>query len=323
MGKDLIVKENRLITSKYHLTKTQTKFIAYMSSKINKDDIDFFTYDFKLNETLELLGIDDKNYLNVRKSLRKLMTTYLVIAEDETTIEETTFLSYFKINKIENTLSVRFDKSLKPFLLKIVKNFTKLSLSKILKFDSSYTIRFYEILEERISQYKIYENRNLLEFEYELQDLKEMLVGEYNEDTEKIEIKKSYQRFNNFKNKIIDVAYHELKEKGDYYFEYEAQKTGRRYTSIKFKIIKNGKKIKEDFKKKQRDMLLTGKEKNIAMEQIRRIIERKGNSIKDKLKYEQKLFQLYLRGELKYDKDLEAIRKDLEEKELNKILNQK
>ena len=28
-----------------------------MSSKINKDNEDFLTYDFKLNETLELLGI--------------------------------------------------------------------------------------------------------------------------------------------------------------------------------------------------------------------------------------------------------------------------
>ncbi|HFU76083.1 MAG TPA: hypothetical protein ENK66_07545 [Arcobacter sp.] len=70
-------------------------------------------------------------------------------------------------------------------------------------------------------------------------------------------------------------------------------------------------------------MLLTGKEKNLAMEQIRRIIERKGNTIKDKLKYEQNLFQLYLRGELKYDKDLEAIRKEMEEKELSELLNRK
>ena len=66
---------------------------------------------------------------------------------------------------------------------------------------------------------------------------------------------------------------------------------------------------------------MSGKEKNLAMEQIRRIIERKGDSIKDKLKYEQKLFQLYFRGELKYDKDLEAIRKELEEKELSELLD--
>jgi len=68
-------------------------------------------------------------------------------------------------------------------------------------------------------------------------------------------------------------------------------------------------------------MLLSGKEKNLAMEQIRRIIERKGDTIKDKLKYEQKLFQLYLKGELKYDKDLEFIRKEMEEKELSELLS--
>lgn len=80
--------------------------------------------------------------------------------------------------------------------------------------------------------------------------------------------------------------------------------------------MKNGEKIKKDFKEKKKQALLSGKEKNLAMEQIRRTIERKGDEIKDKLKYEQKLFQLYLRGELKYDKDLEAIRQELESKEL-------
>ena len=44
-----------------------------------------------------------------------------------------------------------------------------------------------------------------------------------------------------------------------------------------------------------------------ALEQIRRIIERKKDSIKDKLKYEKKLFQLYLKGDLKFDKDIQMV----------------
>jgi len=112
-------------------------------------------------------------------------------------------------------------------------------------------------------------------------------------------------------------------EKGEYFFEYDTLKVGKKVVSIKFKILKNREKIKKDFHEKKKTMLLSGKEKNLAMEQIRRIIERKGDNIKDKLKYEQKLFQLYLRGELKYDKDLEAIRKELEKKELSELLNRK
>jgi len=38
-----------------------------------------------------------------------------------------------------------------------------------------------------------------------------------------------------------------------------------------------------------------------------RSIERKKETIKDKLKYEQKLFQLYLKGELKFDKDIQMV----------------
>jgi len=181
----------------------------------------------------------------------------------------------------------------------------------------------YEIIESRVTVYEKYKNKNLLNFEYEIEDLKEILLGEYNSRDENIKIPKSYKRYNNFKRKVLDIAYKELKGKGDYHFEYESIKTGRTYTHIKFTILKNGEKIKKDFHEKKKTMLLSGKEKNLAMEQIRRTIERKGDTIKDKLKYEQKLFQLYLRGELKYDKDLEAIRKELEKKELSELLNRK
>jgi hypothetical protein len=34
MSQDLIVKDNRLITAKYHLTLTQIKFISFLSTKI-------------------------------------------------------------------------------------------------------------------------------------------------------------------------------------------------------------------------------------------------------------------------------------------------
>jgi len=106
---------------------------------------------------------------------------------------------------------------------------------------------------------------------------------------------------------VLDFAYKELKEKGDYYFEYEPIKTSRTYTSIKFTILKNGEKIKKDFQKKKKLLLQNSTTKALAQEQIRRIIERKKDTIQDKLKYEQKLFQLYLKGELKFDKDIQGV----------------
>ncbi len=46
----------------------------------------------------------------------------------------------------------------------------------------------------------------------------------------------------------------ELKEKGDYYFEYELIKTGKKVISLNFQILKNGEgeKIRKDFHKKKK-----------------------------------------------------------------------
>ena len=307
MNKDLIVKDNRLITAKYHLTLTQIKFISFLTSKINRDDKDFFVYTFKINDILDVLEIQRTNYKSLRVSLRQLMTKYIIIEDNEDVISETTFLSHFKIDKKKDTIEIRFDSSLKPFFLELRARFTKLSLSKILKFNSQYTIRMYEIIESRVTVYDKYKNQNLLEFKYDLNEIKEILIGESNGKDTEIKVPKSYNKYNNFKRKVLDTACNELKEKGDYYFEYEPIKTGRTYTAIKFTIFKNGEKIKKDFHEKKKLLLQNSTTKALAQEQIRRIIERKKDKIKDRLKYEQKLFQLYLKGELKFDKDIQEV----------------
>ncbi len=85
-----------------------------------------------------------------------------------------------------------------------------------------------------------------------------MLLGNFNPYTEKLEIPKSYQVFSNFKKRVLNPAYKELKEKGDYYFEYELIKTGKKVISLNFQILKNGEgeKIRKDFHKKRNFYLL-------------------------------------------------------------------
>ena len=84
--------------------------------------------------------------------------------------------------------------------------------------------------------------------------------GEYNVKLDKVEIKKAYNLYSNFKQKILNVAYEELKEKGDYYFEYDEIKTGRSVSSINFHIITNKEKVKEEFKENESNQ---GEENNV------------------------------------------------------------
>ncbi len=84
-----------------------------------------------------------------------------------------------------------------------------------------------------------------------------MLLGNFNPYTEKLEIPKSYQVFSNFKKRVLNPAYKELKEKGDYYFEYELIKTGKKVISLNFQILKKwgrGKNLEKIFHKRKRKL---------------------------------------------------------------------
>ena len=312
MSKDLIIKDNQLIKAKYSLTLYQARFIAHIASKIEKEDKDFFTYELRLNELLNILKIERRQWKMLDKALTQLMTKIIVIEESDLKVEKTALLSYFKIDRETEIVQYRFDKAMKPYLLDLDNKFkngsyTKLSFEKILSFNSQYSAKLYEVLEMKAKQSEAYKNKNILKFEYSLQDLKELLLGEYNVLTDKIEIPKSYHIFGNFKKRILDPAHKELKEKGEYFFDYELLKSKNKVFAIKFTILKNGEKIKKDFKEKKQQFLKNSTTNALAKEQIRRMMERQGDKIRDKLRYEQKMFQLYLQGDLKFDKDIQSV----------------
>ena len=52
-SKDLIYKSNTLARSKYDITLIQARFIAFLSSFVDKDDEDFFTYQIQIKPVLD------------------------------------------------------------------------------------------------------------------------------------------------------------------------------------------------------------------------------------------------------------------------------
>ena len=96
-------------------------------------------------------------------------------------------------------------------------------------------------------------------------------------------------------------------------------KVNRAVKSLKITILKNGEKIRNDFKENYKKNLQSStKHKQIAQEQIKRIITRAKN-IKDPINYEQKLYQKYLQGTLTFDKDLQIVNQMLDTKIFNSI----
>ena len=211
---DLIVKHNDFIEAKYNLTLTELKIIAKLSSLIQKDDDEFKVYKFTAIDLLEDLKLNN-NYDDLRDAIRKLLTR-LVIIKTENSVLATTFLSsaeYFK----DSTIELSFDKKLKPYLLQLKNNFTMYQFENVIALSSFYAIRIYELCK----QYEKIKERII-----EIESLKEIL-----------DIKaKSYNRYDNFKRKVLEIAEREINEKTDISIKFEEIKTGRKITAIKFLI---------------------------------------------------------------------------------------
>lgn len=318
-SKDLIYKSNNLINSKYNITLIQARFLAFMSSLINAYDDDFFTYSARVPVVLDFLEIERKNINWLNESLKQLLTTMICLQNNENEEEYTTFLSHFKLDKKNDLLEFSFHSSMKPHYLQLKNNFTTLRLEQYSKFDSVYSLRFYEWLEYNQSLYERYKNPKYNHFEISIDELLNRFTSSYNHKKRVFETPKSYLLYKNFKNKVLEVAKNELKAKFDIFFEYEEIKVNRAVKSLRITILKNGEKIRSDFKENyKKNLKSSAKHKQVASEQIKRSMQR-AKEIKDPLKYEQKLYQKYLEGTLNFDRDLQAINEKLDTKIFDSI----
>jgi len=214
-----VVKSNDLIQkSRFSLSLQEQKIILYLISKIKPEDIELKEHVFEIKDFCQVCGLDDdngKNYKNIKQTLKALRDKSVWVKIDDRTETTLAWINNVTIVEQSGAVRIKLDDMMKPYLLQLRERFTQYELLYTLAMKSQYSIRLYELL-------KSYEYRQAHVFAVD--ELKQKLGAE------------TYNRFNDFQQKVLDIAMREINELSDINVTCTLTKEGRSYAKIKFGI---------------------------------------------------------------------------------------
>lgn len=216
-----VVKANELIQrTRYGLSVQEQKSLAYVISMIKPTDTVLQEYEFDIQHFCKVCEIDynnGKNYQNVKKTLKSLRDKSFWVELEDGTETLCSWVNKVWCNKRSGKARIRLDDDLAKYLISLSEQFTQYELINTLPMKSQYSFRIYELMKSyAFARQKI----------FDLEDLKKKLMAEV------------YNRYVDFRRKVLDVAMDEINRYTDLEVSYEPLKQGKKVTEIMFFIKK-------------------------------------------------------------------------------------
>ena len=220
--KQTLTEHNDLITAYYDMSASEQNIFALLLSKLKRDDPPDQRYCISVKEIADLTK-KHVDYQKVRRSAKKLLLRictlirengdplYVAMISDAAHIRDA---GYFKIG---------ISPQLRPYVFNLKTNFTRYQLLIFGALKSKYSKRIYKMLSQFKSTGVMRVSVEILKKRLQLLDPK---TGQ-----EKFKI------WTIFVKKVLEVAKQEINEFSDLRFTYRAQKTGRKFTILEFKIV--------------------------------------------------------------------------------------
>lgn len=213
----MLKQSNTFIESFIELSRVQRKLLL-----LAVNDISCYDNSTQLQQVFKVKNL--KNSLNLEKGKEYKIIKEAVELLSSKTILIKSSLKTFNVFDVCNYVKKRgefiisFSKDMIDVLNNFKKGFTLLDLKYLLNLKSLYSVRFYEILK----QYEKLKERKI-----DVTDLK-FLLG----------INDKYDRYHNFKQRVIEPALRDINRSTDIYIDYTENKVGKKTTSISFCISK-------------------------------------------------------------------------------------
>ena len=223
-----VVQHNNLIAGKQSLSINAAKVLRTAIMQIVRDDEELKPYIVKTSELADLLHITKDNIYRVMDNISdELMTSYA-----EARVECGSKKKYKKINWVsfceydsDVGFAIKLNQDMKPYLLGFKNNYTEYTLDNILAMKSVYGIRIFELLQEKIKNGHKQLHKNGLNIELQVQYIRECCDCE-----------KKYERFSQFKLRVLDRAVEEINRVTAYKVSYDYVKKGKSVIALLFHI---------------------------------------------------------------------------------------
>lgn len=217
----LVVKANNIIEAKYKLSTREQKVLIFFISMLESYHQPGHIYSTHVNEIMSALNQSGTKWGDAYKTFKEIVSSLKskpLVIENEKEIIICNWLGAVSLIKRSGEIKFAFEPQMEPFLFEVKKNFTQFPFSSIVNLKSSFSIRMYELLKQYV---KIGKRK------FDINTLKRQLGIE----------KELYDRYYDFKKRVILTAQRELNEKTDISFEFVEKKMGRKVVELQFTII--------------------------------------------------------------------------------------
>lgn len=164
---------NDLINARQTSTLREAKLLRIVISQVLQDATDFKNYKIKVKDLAKMLDLDPSSmYRDAKKICEGLHKRYISIERPDGTWEMFNWVSRSYYDKSYIHISLSDD--LKPFLLQLERDFTKIQVQEFVKFSSFYGLRIYECLKSEWKRRYM----KVTKFKFDVQHLRLLLDGE-------------------------------------------------------------------------------------------------------------------------------------------------
>lgn len=179
------------------------KLFRLVISQCRKNDTELYTYDFKISELAEAIGINSSNiYRDTKVMCIKLMQ--MILLSGDVDPRKSWKLKHIfescEYSSETGTITIKLHEDMSELVLRLDGQYTQIPVSAVLMMKSKYAIRLYELICQKMFGKRPHANV-AVGIQLSIEEIREIT---------KTDKKKSYDKISNLKNKVLLPAIRDI-----------------------------------------------------------------------------------------------------------------